>query len=316
MRANTLARVLPTVLAVAILVWALACACAAEEGKASPATPGEGGVAAPEGAGSPAADAKQPANPRRGRGRGNGDAGGAMMLMAFFGVAGLAPLPLLVTAAWPLFVRRTSVAVSRFRLHTVLWGVAASFLLIVLALVFSEGAVALTYILILGWLALGAIGFSGFAMNAGQRLLERDGTGLPSRPLICTFAGLIVCGWVFVIPVLGWLLLLAAIVVGTGASMQALFKAERMDEATPTPARPAPSRAAPQVRSVAPPTIVSATESPTPATAASRAAPAAEVRATPPPPAREQGVLDVNLDEPDVENAGGEEPAGPQGQEQ
>ena len=137
----------------------------------------------------------------------------------------LVPLELLVVVWKPSFVQRVAdLALTRFG-YTFAWGLASGVLLLLVAAVVGQakGAGQVLSVLVLAALVvLAAIGLSGLTLRVGERLLGRDGTDRAPRPFVAVQAGAVVSTVAFLVPCLGTLALVVALLAGLGATVRAL----------------------------------------------------------------------------------------------
>lgn len=161
--------------------------------------------------------------------------GGADMLLAdtmaiFFVITGLLitfpSLWLLCLALWPRFVQRTCTAVEGGLLRSFLIGIPITVLAIVIIVIvgklpasFGQIGGILTFSLLM---LFAQAGVSGLATQLGRRLKSPADL---DRPWKATLRGGIVLALSYLLPLVGWFLILpASIIVGAGSSLRACFQ--------------------------------------------------------------------------------------------
>ncbi len=157
---------------------------------------------------------------RKGADQGGKIAGGIVLLIVV-----LMPIQLLVVVWRPGFVQRAADLSTGRPGYALLWGLASGALLVLVGIVVAQAkgiGEALGVLIFAATLILGTAGLSGLTLRLGERLLARDGTDQAPRPFVAAQAGTLTGTFVFMVPWLGWLVLLVALLVGLGAAFQAL----------------------------------------------------------------------------------------------
>lgn len=153
-------------------------------------------------------------------------AGTGLILLAFVPVVGgWAALQAVIAAAARGWSRRAAGAVQASPRHCLLWGGALALLVaLVLMLLASLRAVGggLAGLLLAALAVFVTLGMVGVSAAVGHALLgPHPGAGDPGQPLAVLVGGALLAAALF-IPVVGWLAVAAALLIGLGAAAQAL----------------------------------------------------------------------------------------------
>lgn len=157
-------------------------------------------------------------------------------LLGFLSLLGFLVLTLLVAAVFPQQVSTVSRVVETEAAPAVLWGIVGILLIVPVALLLAVTVIGIMLIPLELMLVFAAFLFGYIAVSAfiGRRVLTalKRGAWPQVGETLLGAVLLMLAGW---IPLIGWLVTLAVLLVGFGAVLHALFGRRRPSPSGPTP---------------------------------------------------------------------------------